>query len=157
MLRTGLALGLFLAYALPAVAQDRVRLIYPAHTTVVSQTTVTQTLQDEPLEAPPLQVPEIDGMGPPPVYPMPHDSQWQEEEDGLAPGVSVLEVRSWPPPHQDWGPPPDFDQLDANGDGEISPDEASDYPLLANDFIYAAGNRSGISRARYAWWASQPK
>jgi len=60
-----------------------------------------------------------------------------------------------PAPRQ-FGPPPPFAQLDRRGAGFITSDEATAYPPLANDFIYADSNRDGrLSRAEYERWASQ--
>ena len=55
------------------------------------------------------------------------------------------------------GPAPEFAQLDTNGDGMISADEAKAYPLLANDFQMADSNRDGrISAAEYKRWKARP-
>lgn len=55
------------------------------------------------------------------------------------------------------GPAPAFSELDRNGDGSISADEANGYALLANDFIKADGNRDNrISSREYANWIAQP-
>lgn len=55
------------------------------------------------------------------------------------------------------GPAPAFAAIDRNGDGNISPDEANGYALLANDFLKADGNRDGrISSREYAGWIAQP-
>lgn len=60
-----------------------------------------------------------------------------------------------------WGQPPPrpaqarpaFSALDRNGDGSVDADEAAAYALLANDFIYADGNRDGrISRREFDRW-----
>ena len=51
--------------------------------------------------------------------------------------------------------PPSFQALDTDNDGRITPEEASAYPLLANDFLYASQNKRWISQARYAWWVRQ--
>jgi hypothetical protein len=65
-----------------------------------------------------------------------------------------LTVHSGQPQPRDYGPPPSFAQLDRGGRGSIGSDEAAAYPPLANDFIYADGNRDGrISRAEYERWA----
>lgn len=53
---------------------------------------------------------------------------------------------------QDYGPPPPFATLDANHDGRISADEASAYPPLDSDFLYASGEGQSISRAQYQKW-----
>lgn len=57
-----------------------------------------------------------------------------------------------PPPA---GPAPSFEQL-SGGTRYITEDQASAYPLLANDFIYADHNRNGrISKDEYQRWAAQ--
>lgn len=53
---------------------------------------------------------------------------------------------------QDYGPPPPFQTLDANHDGRISPDEATAYPPLDSDFLYASGEGQSISSAQYQRW-----
>jgi hypothetical protein len=57
-----------------------------------------------------------------------------------------------PPPA---GPAPSFEQL-SGGARYITEDQASAYPLLANDFIYADHNRNGrISKDEYQRWTAQ--
>lgn len=57
-----------------------------------------------------------------------------------------------PPPA---GPAPSFEQLSGGGH-YITEDQASAYPLLANDFIYADHNRNGrISKDEYQRWTAQ--
>lgn len=51
-----------------------------------------------------------------------------------------------------YGPPPPFETLDANHDGRISEAEASAYPPLDNDFLYASHGAQSISRAQYQAW-----
>ena len=51
-----------------------------------------------------------------------------------------------------FGPPPSFKSLDTNGDGRIDQAEANAYPPLANDFLFASGHHSTISRAQYEQW-----
>ena len=64
-------------------------------------------------------------------------------------------VNSGPAPVKSSGPAPDFATL-AGGKGFITADQASAYPLLANDFQYADSNRDGrISKAEYQRWVSQ--
>lgn len=63
-------------------------------------------------------------------------------------------VHSSMPPPPPAGPAPAFEQLSGGGK-YISEDQASAYPLLANDFIYADHNRDGrISKSEYARWTT---
>lgn len=63
-----------------------------------------------------------------------------------------LEVHSSMPPPPPAGPAPSFEQLSGGGK-YISEEQASAYPLLANDFLYADHNRDGrISKSEYARW-----
>lgn len=63
-----------------------------------------------------------------------------------------LEVHSSMPPPPPAGPAPSFEQLSGGGK-YISEEQASVYPLLANDFLYADHNRDGrISKSEYARW-----
>jgi len=56
------------------------------------------------------------------------------------------------PPLPDQGRP-DFDTLDANGDGRLMLEETESHRLLHTDFIFADGNRNGsISRKELARW-----
>lgn len=64
-------------------------------------------------------------------------------------------INSGPAPAKPPGPAPDFTTL-AGGKGSISPDQASAYPLLANDFQFADSNRDGrVSKAEYQRWVSK--
>lgn len=72
--------------------------------------------------------------------------------EGVPPGGTLVEVTSGMPPATSPGPAPTFQALDVNGDGQLTPEEASAYPLLANDFLYASQNKRAISPSRYAWW-----
>ena len=68
------------------------------------------------------------------------------------PDVTVRNVPAKLPPA---GPPPDFAQLAAGG-RSITEAQASAYPPLANDFIYADKNRDGkISKDEYENWIKQ--
>lgn len=59
--------------------------------------------------------------------------------------------------YQPSGPAPDFAQLDRDGNGHISADEARGYTLLANDFKMADSNRDGrVSAAEYQRWKNLP-
>lgn len=51
-----------------------------------------------------------------------------------------------------YGPPPSFKTLDTNHDGRISEAEASAYPPLDNDFLYASHGAKSISHAGYQAW-----
>lgn len=62
-------------------------------------------------------------------------------------------IRSMMPGADGTPPRPDFAALDTDHDGSISPDEASAYPPLANEFELADGNRNGkVSKAEYERW-----
>lgn len=67
-----------------------------------------------------------------------------------------VEVHSHPGTvnYGEWGGPPYFEDLDANGDGVIDEDEAAAYPPLANDFLLASGGKDAVTPARYEWWAN---
>ena len=58
------------------------------------------------------------------------------------------------PPGLNSGSPPPFRSLDTNGNGWIDESEASAYPPLANDFLYASHGKSTLNRASYERWAS---
>lgn len=63
-----------------------------------------------------------------------------------------VEVRSSMPPPPPAGPAPSFEQLSGGGK-YISEEQASAYPLLANDFLHADRNRDGrISKSEYKRW-----
>ena len=65
-----------------------------------------------------------------------------------------LTVNSSMPAALPAGPAPAFDQLSGGGK-YISEDQASAYPLLANDFIHADHNRDGrISKDEYRRWSA---
>lgn len=65
-----------------------------------------------------------------------------------------LTVHSVMPPPPPAGPAPAFEQLSGGGKF-ITEDQASAYPLLANDFLYADHNRNGrISKSEYERWLS---
>ena len=63
-----------------------------------------------------------------------------------------LTVHSGQPGPRAYAPPPPFAQL-SGGKAYITSADAEGYDLLANDFIYADGNRDGrISQAEYDRW-----
>ena len=69
----------------------------------------------------------------------------------------TLEVRWGQPEQAPSGPAPEFSQLDTNNDNFISDSEATLYPMLANDFVYADHNRDGkLSKTEYAKWRQAP-
>lgn len=125
------------------------------------------------LGSPPLQADEIQGAGPPPRHPTPHhpydpnramDPNAPADDDGGTitseqawqdPSGTTVELRTHGVPRRDYGPTPSFQSLDQNGDGIIDESEASAYPLLANDFLYASGQTSRITPSRYRWWTTQ--
>ncbi len=68
----------------------------------------------------------------------------------------TLTVNWGQPAAQPAGPAPAFAQLDRDGNGSISRDEAVAYPLLSNDFIHADSNRNGaISKREYSRWSKE--
>jgi len=70
------------------------------------------------------------------------------------PGGQVT-VNSGPAPAKPSGPAPDFTTL-SGGKKSITPEQASAFPLLANDFQYADSNRDGhISKAEYQKWVTK--
>ncbi|HVT33672.1 MAG TPA: hypothetical protein VHE32_13565 [Rhodanobacteraceae bacterium] len=68
-----------------------------------------------------------------------------------------LTVHAAQPGPRTYAPPPPFAQL-SGGKAYISEADAQAYDLLANDFIYADGNRDGrISQAEYERWTRSRK
>ncbi|MBN8884792.1 MAG: hypothetical protein J0I77_03660 [Rudaea sp.] len=61
-------------------------------------------------------------------------------------------VRTGMPAAQHYGPKPAFAQLDRNGDGAISREEAEAFPPLLNDFDFLAHGAERISKRQYAQW-----
>ena len=63
-------------------------------------------------------------------------------------------VNSGPAPAKPSGPAPDFASF--AGGKAITPEDASKYPLLANDFQYADSNRDGrVSKSEYQRWVAK--
>ncbi|UPG96799.1 hypothetical protein [Luteibacter aegosomatissinici] len=92
----------------------------------------------------------------PPAPPAPGDTG----AAGMTSGTSMatpqgqVQVNSGPAAPKPAGPPPDFKTL-SGGKGYITAEQASAYPLLANDFQYADSNRDGrISKAEYTKWVA---
>lgn len=64
-------------------------------------------------------------------------------------------INSQPATVPDAGPAPDFATL-SSGRKSITPDQATAYPPLANDFEYADSNRNGhVSKTEYERWVKQ--
>jgi len=61
-------------------------------------------------------------------------------------------VTSGQPAPDPYGPPPAFEQLDANRDGSISHAEAEGYIPLLNDYDYLSPHTDRISRRQYDTW-----
>lgn len=81
-------------------------------------------------------------------------------ESGSASGAPMntpqgqVTVNSGPAPAKPAGPAPDWATL-SGGKSSITAEQASAYPLLANDFQYADANRDGkISKAEYTKWVA---
>lgn len=67
----------------------------------------------------------------------------------------TLTVRAGMPAQStSFGPPPPFEALDTNRDGQLSEAETAAYPPLENDFLYASGGAKSISKARYEKWVA---
>lgn len=91
------------------------------------------------------------GTTPPATTPMPAD-QTTATMNTPRGELTVHSSMPTPPPA---GPAPSFEQL-SGGARYITEDQASAYPLLANDFIYADHNRNGrISKDEYQRWTAQ--
>ena len=65
---------------------------------------------------------------------------------------TIVTVRSGQPAPDRYGPPPAFEQLDANRDGSISHAEAEGYIPLLNDYDYLSPHTDRISRRQYDNW-----
>jgi hypothetical protein len=91
---------------------------------------------------------------PMPGEPMPTPPTGQATNTMNTPAGEIT-VHSSMPPAPPAGPAPSFEQLSGGGKS-ISEDQASAYPLLANDFIYADHNRNGrVSKSEYERWTAQ--
>lgn len=119
-----------------------------------------------PSEAtPPPPPPDNAGMPPPassapPPPPPPPPAPGDTGAAGMTSGTSMnspqgqVQVNSGPAAPKPAGPAPDFKTL-SGGKASITPEQASAYPLLANDFQYADSNRDGrISQAEYKKWVA---
>lgn len=128
----------------PVMAQNEARLLYPPPARIIQ---VSVQMTPPPPASATSNTEAADSATVTGVQRLPAEAP-------MTPG-STLIVRQWQPPMPEDGPPPAFETLDTNGDGRISWQEAQAYPLLANDFEYAAGHAHSISKARYRWWAAQ--
>ncbi|KAF1009395.1 MAG: hypothetical protein GAK28_00032 [Luteibacter sp.] len=63
-------------------------------------------------------------------------------------------VNSAPAPAKPSGPAPDFKSL-AGKKGYITEKDASQYPLLANDFDYASHKSGKVTKAQYEAWVKK--
>lgn len=66
-------------------------------------------------------------------------------------GATVTVNYGMPEPTQ-YGPKPQFSQLDTNHDGRISQSEAQAYLPLYNDWLHVAPHASSIGQAQYNNW-----
>ena len=121
--------------------------------------------QDMPMQTPPAPTettPQPPPVPPTPPAPPPAQSSMpatpspagQADTATMNTPAGELSVHSSMPPPPPAGPAPAFEQLSGGGK-YISEDQASAYPLLANDFLYADHNRDGrISKSEYARWTA---
>jgi len=66
---------------------------------------------------------------------------------------TMVTVTSGQPAPDRAGPPPAFAQLDRNGDGSISRDEAEAYPPLLNDYDHVTfPHKPRLTQAMYDQW-----
>jgi len=107
-------------------------------------------------QAPDPSMPPPASNAPPPPPPPPAG----DVESGSASGAPMntpqgqVTVNSGPAPAKPAGPAPDWATL-SGGKSSITAEQASAYPLLANDFQYADANRDGkISKAEYTKWVA---
>ncbi len=110
--------------------------------------------QPEP-QPPPQPVPQTLPTSPAPAQStMPATPPPTTGQAGANTPAGELSVHSSMPPPPPAGPAPAFEQLSGGGK-YISEDQASAYPLLANDFLYADHNRDGrVSKSEYARWTA---
>lgn len=91
----------------------------------------------------------------PPAEPMPATAPTGGQAAAYPSPQGEVVVQSSPAPAPTIGPAPTFEQLSGGGKS-ISPEQASAYPPLANDFINADSNRNGsISKTEYTNWTKQ--
>ena len=106
----------------------------------IAITTVAQTPPPmQPSAAPSAQF--VPGTQSSATYPLP-DSH----------GGTLTVNAGMPAEDQSFGPPPPFKTLDTNHDGRISEAEASAYPPLDSDFLYASHGGKLINRTQYETW-----
>jgi hypothetical protein len=110
-----------------------------------------------PADNPGMPPPAAAAPPPPPPLPPPGGDTGTT---GMTSGTSMntgqgqVQVNSGPAAPKPAGPAPDFKTL-SGGKASITPEQASAYPLLANDFQYADSNRDGkISAAEYKKWVA---
>jgi hypothetical protein len=124
---------------------------------IAQQDMPTQTPPPPPTDTMPQPppVPPTPPAPPPPAQssmPAPPPPAGQTDTATMNTPAGELTVHSSMPPPPPAGPAPAFEQLSGGGK-YISEDQASAYPLLANDFIHADHNRDGrISKSEYARW-----
>jgi hypothetical protein len=129
------------ALASPAFAQGQVILLYPSSPTPPPNSAALA----QPMEAPDMGAPgmEAESACGPVVY---------VDAAPVQAGTEV-EIRQVPIPEQRWAPAPAFADLDTDGNGSIDEHEASAYPPLANDFLYASHGKARVTAADYRRWA----
>lgn len=110
--------------------------------------------------APPPPPPPPTPPGPPPPAPPAPPAPGDTGSAGMTSGTTMptpqgqVQVNSGPAAAKPAGPAPDFKTL-SGGKASITAEQASAYPLLANDFQYADSNRDGrISKAEYQKWVA---
>jgi hypothetical protein len=99
--------------------------------------------QDQSMTSPP----------PAPIAPVQSSTAGSPNSAQLSTPQGQLDIHSTVPPVTA-GPAPSFEQL-SGGARYITADQASAYPLLANDFSYVDKGKTGrISKAQYEHWLS---